>query len=374
MKRFMYNQLVDVENICNLKKELAALKVHLKKKDRVIVYAPRNYGKTSLVKNVIIPFFKKENKNSFVFFSDLMEVKNMESLVSRLKNSFELSFADSFPIKNMIETMKIFFKSLRPEISIDPTTNQPGISLKVFPEQKNFSIRYIMSLVKEISKEVPTLIVIDEFQDIANINEAQAHFRNAFEAMDGVPIIIMGSKRHILSEIFSVPDRPLSFWGQDLEFSPIDYSEYHHYILERFKMNNLNIKPDVSRYLQDMLWRIPEPINIICDKIMDVYQKKEITHDHIHAGIKMVLESKESRYENIIATFSSAEETVCINLAKMGELEKPQSKEFVSRCRVTNRTVGKIFEKFMNKGIIEKNNGLYRLADPILHFYLKTYR
>lgn len=94
MIRFLFEQLLDEENIFNLEKEKKALSRIIANRERVFVYAPRNYGKTSLVRNVVIPQLKKTHKYSFFFFTDLMEVKDMSSLVGRLKNSFESSFAD----------------------------------------------------------------------------------------------------------------------------------------------------------------------------------------------------------------------------------------------------------------------------------------
>ena len=374
MKKFIFDRLVDAENLCNLKNEKNILMSHIDNRNKVVIYAPRNFGKTSLVKNVIIPNFKKQNKHSFVFFVDFMEVKDQNSIVSRLKNSFEHSFADSFPARNILENIKNSFQNIRPEITIDPITTQPSISLEISEESKNYSIEYIFQLAKEISDKYPALFVLDEFQDIANIPESQGIFRNIFETLGDVPIILMGSKRHILSQIFSKPDAPLALWGQDLEIKQIDYKEYHKYIQERFIQKKIKINFECSKYLQDTLWRIPEPINIICHQLMENYNNKTITEVDVNLAIKSLLENKESKYESYLSTFSITEEKICITLAENGEVEKPQSREFVSKCKVTSRTVGKVFERLMDKGIIEKYDTKYRLSDPLFNFYLNIYR
>lgn len=374
MKRFIFDQLVDAENICNLTKEKEALRKAITSRERVVIYAPRNFGKTSLLKNVVIPQFKKENNPSFTFFTDLMEVKDMPSLVARLKNSFEHSFADSFPVKNIFENIKQFLFGLKPDITIDPVTSQTGISLKIASSSKEYSINYIFRLIKNIAAKVPVLIVIDEFQDIVNVNESQAMFRRAFEELGDVPIIVMGSQRHILSRIFAKPDVPLAFWGNDLLIGPINYGEYHEYIQERFDKRNLKINAKCSKYLQDILWRIPEPINVVCHQIFNTYEDEEIKIEQVNLTIRNLLENKKSRYESYLAGFSSAEERVCVNLAKIDSLEKPQSKDFVSACQVTSRTVGKVFGKFQDSGIIEKMDFGYRLTDPLFSFYLNIFR
>lgn len=374
MKRFIFDRLVGAENICNLKKEKAAIERHVVDKERVVIYAPRNFGKTSLLKNVIIPGFQEEYSSSFSLFADLMEVRDTESLVARLQNAFERSFADSFPVRNLVENIKRFLSGLKPDITVDPVTSQTGLSLKIVPGSKEYSIQYLFQLIKQIAAKVPVLVVLDEFQDIAKVDGAQSLFRQAFEDLGDVPVIVMGSQRHILSDIFSRPDAPLAFWGNDLRFQPIAYDEYHDYIQERFDQRGLKIDAECSKYLQDQLWRIPEPINIVSHQIFNSHENVELKKEHVNLAIGNLLESKRSRYESYLAGFSVAEEKVCVNLAKVGSIEKPQSKDFVSACRVTSRTVGKIFKKFQYKGIIEKSDFGYRLSDPLLKSYLTVFR
>ncbi len=316
MKQFVFYKLVDKENICNLNDEKKILLEKIDKNARLVIYAPRNYGKTSLLKNVIIPEFRQKHKKSFVFFADLLQVKDMDSLADRLKTSFEHSFASSFPVSNFIENVKKHIKRLRPEISVDPITSLPGLSIKISAESKQQSIAFIFKLINDIAVDIPTLVVIDEFQDIVNVDEAQAMFRNALEESTTTPILLMGSKRHILGDIFSKPEAPLAFWGDDLEFKPICYEEYHRYIQERFDKNKLTIGLEEATFIQNNLNRNPESINILCHQLVEDYDNIIIKQDDILQSLRKLLANKESRYESYLATFSPAEEKVCVSLAK----------------------------------------------------------
>ena len=130
MKRFVFDRLVDRDNICNLQQVRSKINKHVKNKDNIIIYAPRNYGKTSLVKNIIFEDFRKKNKKSFIFFIDLMDVKSLDSITSRLKNAFECSFTESFPIKGAMRNALNLLSTLRPEIAFDAITGAPSISLR----------------------------------------------------------------------------------------------------------------------------------------------------------------------------------------------------------------------------------------------------
>ena len=120
--------------------------------------------------------------------------------------------------------------------------------------------------------------------------------------------------------------------------------------------------------------RIPEPVNIICQQILDTYDNSEITENIINNSLKQILDNRESRYEIQIQGFSRSEEKVLTELAKIETIEKPQSKTFTAKTGLTSRTIGKIFNKFMQTGIIEKMETYYRISDPLFRFYLNYYR
>lgn len=53
MKRFIFDSILDEENICNLEKEKHKITKGVDHGLKLLVYGKRNMGKTSLVKNVI---------------------------------------------------------------------------------------------------------------------------------------------------------------------------------------------------------------------------------------------------------------------------------------------------------------------------------
>ena len=129
MKQFVFDRLVDRENICNLDDEQQALRQAVQQSARVVVYGPRNFGKTSVVHNVTIEEFRSAHRRSFVFAADLLGVRSMRSLTQRMAASLQRCFAASFPVKGLLENAGRFLGSLRPEIALDPHTGSPSLSL-----------------------------------------------------------------------------------------------------------------------------------------------------------------------------------------------------------------------------------------------------
>jgi len=374
MKKFHYDSLLSREDICNLTKERAAITKAIERNAKLVIYGPRNFGKTSLVKSVILPYFSSKYKTSFVFFADMMEIKSMGSLDNRISKAFESSFEKSFPAKNFMDGVKHFLGNLRPQVSLDPNSGLPSLSITSTSQEKVKSCEDIFKTILAISKERKTIIVLDEFQDIAFVDEAQGLFRRLFQEITDIPIIVMGSKRHILANILAKPSAPLSMFGEDIEFGPIPYGEYHEYIMERFETSGLSLSETDSTCLQDTVSRVPESINIVCSEILNEYANKKIETSDILKALHNAIEKRHSRYEEYISHFSENEESVVVAIAKMVNVKHPNSQSFLKLVKPTSRMVGIIFEQLYNKSIIDNGENGYFISDPLFAYYLKNNR
>lgn len=374
MKNFSYDALLDEENICNLKGERRAIEEAVRRKAKLVVYGPRNFGKTSLVKNVILPHFKARHRRSFTLFADFMDVKDIAAVGGRVLRAFEAAFARSFPARHFMDSVKRFLTSFAPQVSIDPSSGSPSLSILPHPPDRKVPLDEIFEAVKRIAGEMESIIVLDEFQDIAFVEGAQGIFRGIFQEIRGVPLIVMGSKRHILSQMLARPDAPLAMFGEDLEFKPIAYEEYHAYILERFRARRLSLGAEDARRLQDAMLRNPEAINMACAEIMNAHERKAIGREEIAAAIFGVVDRRRSRYEEYLSHFSKNEEAVLVSIAREGRVKHPNSASFLKAVDISSRMVGIIVRHLYDRSLLDKDEGGYFLADPLLAAFLRTFR
>ncbi len=375
MKKFIYDTLLNEEDLCNLTREKKILLEGIAQKKKMIVYGVRNCGKTSLVKNVVIPHFQKKHKEAFVLFVDLMDVKTLESLQLRVQFAFEKAFVKYFPGKSFLRRVKEFLSGLRPQIEFDPASGQPTLTVSAEKKEMPPSLMDIFDVIKRnIAPQMPVLIVLDEFQDIAFIPEAQGLFRQAIQELKEIPVIFLGSKKHILSDLFAKPRAPLANTGEDLEFLPIPYEEYHAYILERLKPKKIKMSLELSTKLQDLLHRIPEPINIVCAHIQEHFEDCTLGEADIQKAISDVIDARSSRYQEYLSNFSEKEEELMIALAKQGVVLQPNSANFMNGLKISQRSVGMMIKKFLDKSIVERTPQGFRLSDPLLTHFLKTDR
>ncbi len=371
LKEFKYDEVLEAEDICNLEKEKKRLYQGIYKGEKLVVYGRRNTGKTSLVRNVIILEYRRKFPNAFILFCDLMGVKDLEAIESRLRASFEEAYMAALPARAWMENAARFLKGLRPSFSADSLTGEPSFTLELGRAGHQQSLQNIFStLRKSISPRVPLLIVLDEFQDVSLIPEAEGILRNELQQFNKTPMIMMGSKKHLLAKMFSRPRAPFADFGSDIEFHDIPYDEYHEYIVERFKPGKLKISPEVTQIWQDLLFRSPESINIVGARILADNNDTQITEDIVRHAIVKVIEDRKSRLEELLASLNATEEEILITIARCSPVPKPTAKEFLRLVRPSHATVMKAVRKMEDHSFIEKTQLGYRLCNPLLHYYL----
>lgn len=375
MKEFVFDRLVDRTNICGLESERKLLEKLVKQQQNIVLYAQRNCGKTSLVKNVVIEDFRKTHKKSFVLFVDLMGVRDLDSITSRLKHGLEHSLKESFPVKSIATSIGEFFTNLKAIVAFDAGSGIPTVTIEsAASSKKKVSIADIFQTIAKIGKKIPTLIVLDEFQDVALVSEAESLFRNAFQQLRSLPIIILGSKKHLLKNIFALPNSPLANFGKDVVISHIDYEKYHDYISERFALRKIKISKSDSKYLQDLMQRQPEAINLLCYEIYQNHKNAKIDQAIILKMVQQILDQRNKRFEVMLSSFSAAEEKVAVGVAKEFGVAQPQSKDFTAQVRLTARAVKANIDKLMNQGVLDFEDGKYQICDPLLGLYLRYTR
>ncbi len=375
MREFVFDRLVDRGNICDLEAERKLLQKLVNQKQNIVLYAQRNCGKTSLVRNVVVEDFRKQHKKSFVLFVDLMGVRDLDSITSRLKHGLEHSLKESFPVKSVATSIGEFFTNLRAIVAVDAGTGIPTITIEsASSSKKKVTIADIFQTISRIGKKIPTLIVLDEFQDVSLVHEAESLFRNAFQQISSLPIIILGSKKHLLKNIFALPNSPLANFGKDVVINHIDYEKYHDYISERFALRKIKISKSDSRYLQDLMQRQPEAINLLCHEIYQNNKSVKVDQGMILKTVQQILDQRNKRFEVMVASFSAAEEKVAVGVAKEFGVAQPQSKDFTAKVHLTARAVKANIDKLMNQGVLDFEEGKYYICDPLLGLYLRYSR
>ena len=126
--------------------------------------------------------------------------------------------------------------------------------------------------------------------------------------------------------------------------------------------------------------RIPESVNRLCDVIADLPGFKIITNARVDESLNALLDRSISVYSNQYANSAVGERKVLHALARFDRARNLLSVDFLRLIDgISKSGVDLIIRRFLDRGIIYKehmDNGNieFFLADPMLKFYIRTYK
>ena len=371
MKRFEFETVIkETINLCNMEKEKEKVWNLILDGKKILLYGRRNTGKTSLFEAYIIPEWLKKNKSGLYIQIDLYGVRNLSHISHRIARGLSEGFSRTFKIKRIFELLFKLLASLRPKMTLD-REGKPQIEFS-YSEGELLHFQDIFKKINDIHQNnIPVLIIMDEFQDIAGIEEAEGLLRNSLQRLDStIPVVILGSKKHLLSKIFAVPKAPLYNWGEPIEISTIDYQDYTNFMKER----GLYIDLEASTYLQNRMKRTPEPINIVCYHLLKrIGRKKKITKKIIDMTISEIVKNRRGRPQEYISTLTFSQARFLEVLSKHGKIKQITAKQIQQEAKLTSPGILKIVNYFEDNGVIYKSEDGFEIADPFLELHINKY-
>jgi hypothetical protein len=376
MKRFIFDALLDEQNICNLAEEREKITQGIEHGLKLLVYGRRNTGKTSLVKNAGAPDWKRRHPSGLFMYVDLLGVKTLSHISERVTVAFSEAYNACFQMKSVFDKMLKVIMGLRPTITLDDT-GRPTLSVGIGVGEAPRPFSDILKQLDRIhASNVPVLLVMDEFQDIAMVEEAEAILRRDLENLDSkIPVVVLGSKHHLLERIFARPAAPFFNWGTHVHFDAIPYRDYWRYMQERFEPQGLRISFENARHLQDLMSRVPEAINRLCYALMfgGAFGGK-LSKEAIETGLEKLVQERRNEPEKYLSGFTAAEQRVITALSKEQPVPHPQGKDFIRRTGLTASGIRKILMKLEDQAVVYREEAGYILADPLLRQHVLRFR
>lgn len=373
MRSFVVDSILAKEDICNLEADSQFLFESMIRGDHIVFFGRRNMGKTSLVLSKVIPEYKASIKNALVVVADFLGVQSEAEVLSRVKSALEDALVETFPTQAKLKKIASTILSLRPIIQLDGQTGELQLSLDA-KLKGQATLTALFSEMKNLAKANPILLVFDEFQDIVNIKGMDAKMRTELQKLPAKsPTLVMGSKKHLLSQLFSLPQAPLAGWGVDYEISSISPTEFLPYLNERFKIFHKNIGIEETKYLCDLMENIPEAILYVCMTLCRSPSHSVISKDDIDAAIERTVDLRRGRYEESLEVFTRSERLFMTEVARLQPVKSPTGKEFIQAAQLSSAGILKITRKLEDLGLIYRSKEGLSLSDPLLATYIRNH-
>ncbi|HEY3763766.1 MAG TPA: ATP-binding protein [Gaiellales bacterium] len=248
---FTFGALALDEAFADREAEVAELVSDIRNGQDVLVYAPRRYGKSSLVLRAMQEAIRGR---TLIAYLDLMKTPTKERFAGALAKTIYDDIAS--PVDHALERAADLFRGLRirPTMEVDP--DDATLRFTFQPSRRHTdiddTIERLLELLGELAadRKRRVAIVFDEFQEIVALDRRFPNLMRAvFQAQPEVAHVYLGSRRHVLDRIFD--DRNEPFWrsAKRIEIGAIPPAAFAGFLRARFAASGKSIDPDALERL-----------------------------------------------------------------------------------------------------------------------------
>ena len=368
MNPFSYGTIVKGGNFYDRKEECSRMVNTLSGGNNMVLYAPRRFGKTSLVFKVI----EQLEKAGFIcVYFDFMPVFSPESFVRLYskalseKQSNLNKFAQMFTsiIKN-IRPILTFGQDGAPEFSVDfanTTVDETVISqLLDMPEML-------------AGKNKRVIVFFDEFQEVEKLKNInfEALLRSKVQQQEKTNYLFFGSKTHLLNEMFN--DKKKAFYNSASQMSigSLPQRDTIEFLRTKFLQSNISLDEDTAKYIISITADIPHYIQLLASEIWQnlITTQFVITKNRVDECAQKVLALKSDYYMELFDRRSQNQKQLLNALTLEGK--NIFSAAYIKKHQLSAvSTLQRSVKELINDGIIEKKNNEYFITDPFFKLFV----
>lgn len=364
---FYFGNEVHNEEFCNRVSELQELENDVKNGLNTMLYAPRRFGKTSLLKKLQEEL--KNDSDTKVIFFDWMSISSIDEFLDKYFHSIASSLESSSD-----KVMKLFKEMLhiRPNITMK-ISNSSDINYGVSFSKKELesSFEDIVNLPFQYAKKSAKKIVVifDEFQEVEQF-DIEKKLRTLIQAHGSdVSYIFSGSKKSILSAMFNDKNRAFYKSVKHLIIKEIALDDWTLFAKERFTKTNKTIDDkhikiifDITQgfpyYMQQLLYHVWEDCQTCVDE--QIIQK----------ALTLMLEREYDLYAYIYSSLTPNQKVTLKYIVSFDGINL-YSNENLSQTSLSASTLKSTLESLLKKDICDRTSDRHYLVDPFMKYWLE---
>jgi uncharacterized protein len=373
---FRFGPLALDEAFTDRQDEIASLVADARNGQDVVVFAPRRYGKSSLVWRVAQELVKD---GVLVAQVDLMRTPTKDQLAAKLAKTIHEELATR--LWNAKERLKIFAGlRLQPIITIDPNDGAVSFSFdaRAAPEDIDATLEELFTTLGRIAaeRERRVVLVLDEFQEVVDIDPGLIKLmRSVFQEQPEVAHIYLGSKRHMMRQIFNDENEP--FWrsAKQTELDVIPPELFAPYALARFEETGKKLDRDACARALELTGGHPYATQEFLYFLWEGTPPGETADlSTIDAALDATLRSEHSHFSLIWEGVSSAQKRVLQALAQESP-GRPLSSDYQRRHALPATPTVQTALTALERGELVKRarRGEYQIAEPFLTEWVQRY-
>lgn len=359
---FVYGETVSGDNFCDRVREMKELIADIKNGQNVIIFSPRRYGKTSLIKQALR---KVKSQGILTFYIDLYPAINKGKFIEIYAGAISSGIPGG--ARQVAKKIKEYLPRIIPKVVLDDQT----FHLEFEFDRTGSISPNINDLLSAVNKEADrqnksAVVVFDEFQEIANFDddEIERKMRSVFQNHRNVSYIFMGSKTHLMRDIFNNPNRPFYKSGKHFPLGKIDQEELSLFAKKKFSDQAIVIGYNELNSILNNTECHPYYFQMLCNVLWELcIDSRMITEADIGKALDILISRESSAYIAMWEELTIKQKNLMVALA-MEECPEVFGKKFLETYGLgPSSSIQKALKKLLKKELIQQKNGSYIIYD-----------
>lgn len=372
---FVYGKVVRGKYFANREAEIAELKNDIASSQNVIVFSPRRYGKTSLILEVLD---RVKAEGLLICYIDLFKVTSQETFIAAYAR--EVARLQGGRIQTMLKKIRDLLPRLVPKVVMKGEKVDLEVEFEFDPRaDKGPLFDDLFEAVATMSLQTgkKAVVVFDEFQEITGWDvkgQIERQMRTHFQMHESVSYIFMGSKRHLMQELFRNKNRPFYRFGRHFPLGKIPKDEFAEFIQRHFEETGYQTDLDAIREILHAADDHPYYTQLLCNILWDrKRQEKVIAKEDIYLAVQEVFMREAHAFHDIWDMLPLKSRQLLVALAKEDSPQvRPFSSGFLQKHNLGSASsVQRAITRLLEEEVLEKTNGGYQFTDVFFKRWLR---
>lgn len=369
---FRYGDIVRGAYFTDREKEIAELLSDIRSGQNVFIYSPRKYGKSSLISAVLE---RAQKEKTIPIRIDCFQIS------SKTRFAEIYAKAVSSAISSKMEEIKKFMREYLPSFL-------PKFALKlggIFELELSFGGKkkdlpeamldlYDLPEILCKRKKKKAVVAFDEFQEIQNLDglQTEKEMRSKFQHHENVSYIFVGSKKHLLLQMFTDKKRPFYNFGKMISLPKIPHDDLLIFIKKRFSKTNIKFDAELPEKILAVTGDHPYFTQMLCHELWDIcYDKGKVEAKDIDPAIEQIIRNHGDLYITLWDRISFHQKSLLAAIAVHGG-ENIFSSSFISENTLgAVSSVQKSAAALVDRDLLEKINGGFEYSDIFFKEWIK---
>ena len=337
----------------------------------IVLYAPRRYGKTSLVHKVLTRL-KAEGCDCLLF--NISKVASLEKFCESFASAVYTIYGGLPEIGNRLAR---YLSHLHPTIGVSLT----GLTIRFDYGERmgEMELSEVLDLPEKLAKDAggrPLVIAFDEFQEVASFSSripVEAVFRSVIQTHRVARYVFFGSKTHLMKRMFGGPTRPFYRAAFNMKIGKPPRAESEEFLVSRFETEGISIRSEEINRIIEVSENIPYYLQAIAGlafRRIEHRRGAELQNDDVDYAIAAFVESNEDLYDETLKGLSPSQRNLLEAMAR--EIPEQFDESYRLRYGLGGiSTVHSALRGLLERGHVESVKRTYAIGDPFFARYIR---